>query len=794
MEEKRDTWAYVAAPALIHHRYVYNTTIGIENKQPQLTQHKSCNLVFALNLHEIRDAKTRQAILNTSMCGDINKPILLDISMVESILMTLNDVSKYSLDTVSDPYILFGNSLSDERTLDKKYKTQYNAIAPFREILLKNLFTENELYVDYEKSIPFDGPVSKFTKLIKPKGIVNCNVENCFHDTVGNKKLVTLLYEGKAVKDFALQLPVKRCFFTSGKFDKYRKIYLVVAPYNESIICGPIEPTTSHKMFSNLSITQLVFEDGKIVKNMLNPSYVLSYMFSPERWSMKAVISEVVERCKHYSQTSNLQTERFCQFAIISLGMLPIPCCVNDLKKKVIDQEEMFVLNDLAFHVTDWYIHNDLYQRNMTKNIPQLSHQIIEKDAIQKFVPKRSLPSQVYMSQQQESEFKYNLQLIEKLIKDNLDDGDELEKTLLDKLYIQSKNRSALYNQLDVSHIIQEIKKHEYLGNCLLVSNSSDAELMEVSNSLPDAGLIEVQTDFEGKKHIEYKIQLKSHEDAALSNLLEQSNPHKYFNQIMQQDLNLVNLHDIETQSSEQCKEMISKLQNDLDQFYAKLEILEKDLQIITELTNSLALSSPEYVDLPEIHDKIENKLEFTSSIAKQLTVIKSCFENERDRKETLQKKVVKQLQKNIDKDDIIHQNKGSQERQEINENDDKNNESDSHLNLPPLLPPEPSIIFETQKDTSFTDSESEHEEYNRNLNKELMSTEIPSAEITLAQIPTTITTSKLDKLENQKKVKKHKKPQQHRTSSVSPNRNKERKTSRSSSAKAAQHSHALEH
>ena len=135
---KEDDYRRDIEPIFIHQRYLYGTKLGIENKRPELLQDKNCNILFEFNVHKIRDISTRQAFLNKNIFNKRNDPIIMDIGLVDSILMSLNEASLYPINGQVDSLVslkkLCGKQSKTkyDMTFLKKYKqNQYDTIKTF---------------------------------------------------------------------------------------------------------------------------------------------------------------------------------------------------------------------------------------------------------------------------------------------------------------------------------------------------------------------------------------------------------------------------------------------------------------------------------------------------------------------------------------------------------------------------------------------------------------------------------------------------------------------------------------
>ena len=358
-------------------------------------------------------------------------------------------------------------------------------LKPFRGLLLEELLKSNYSFIDYEQLIPLASPIDNFINLIKPKALSSID-NNCFIDSIGDNKFVSALYDGVTSKTFPLQIPLKRCFFTPPDLiTGYNNIFMVVAPYDESII--PVNVQQNNvvgDIFSKVGFTQIKFnvEDNSFNEIVPNPSFVISYMFVPKHWSAKAVACEVMKRCKHYTMNSNLMLKAMRELVVVSLGNFQRPMRACELKRKNFEHEEMLVLENFNFHVKDWYKHIDIYERNIDKDVALLTEQDIEKHASKKECPNSSLCNNLFLSQRVwKSKILYedyiqNIYYKEEEGKEEEEEGkeeeeehqveveDDHEKKLLNKIkkyFTENKHDisdTKLYQEIDFSNLIKKQK------------------------------------------------------------------------------------------------------------------------------------------------------------------------------------------------------------------------------------------------------------------------------------------------------------------------------------------------
>ena len=356
---------------IVHHSYPFGTTFGVEVDEPDLYHHKNCNILFELNTCELRNGAVQQSIQNISPYNRSSSPILLDTAMVESILLKLKEGGEYPIST-TDPYILGNDSTIPNESERTQKRKAYDSLTPMRKIILDELLNENEILIDCDKSVPLSGPIAKFTKLVRPLTITARGDENCFVDSIIGSKMMTGLFGGNTQNEFSIQIPANRCFFSPPHSNRYQKIFLVIAPYNESVIPVNIcQKTSYHNNYMVTGLSSVKFHDSIPcggIKTVQHPSYSISYMMVPENWTPKAVMSEVVNRCKHYSHQHFIHS--FWEFAIISLGTFSTLKSADAIERQIVETTTMYILKNVDFHVGDWHTHT--FQ--ITNNI-DITHQ-----------------------------------------------------------------------------------------------------------------------------------------------------------------------------------------------------------------------------------------------------------------------------------------------------------------------------------------------------------------------------------------------------------------------------------
>lgn len=460
----------------LNHKYVYDTSVGNENTdRPELTDHKHCNILFQLNTHLINDSELRRNVLNTVLHSDRNNVIWTDIGAFENILMSLNFAAKYDVNKI-DYYTSKGDS-SDFKDPRVKSQNKYDAIAPFNKIILKNVLTEKDMFIDYEKSIPLSGPILKLISTMKPKAIAATDAYHSVVNQILNSKLVTVLSLGLTSDDFPLQIPTKRCFFAPNHYSVLSKVYMVIAPYSESIIpetCS--KDYNSAHIFSEVGLCSLTFNiDSNSVKQIVQyPSYAISYMIVPSNWSEEAVASEVIKRCKHYTQSSNLALESCREIAVLYLGEAAQSLNPSNMIKMNVDKTTMYILKCFHFSPGEWYHTTFSYKRHISVQRNNLvSEDDVEYHSVKKDISVTSLAGRLFRSQQHDNvkitsanHRKLNAWTYNNIIENRKNDTEEtLDEMLLDPFIqnVQGQENELLEDQMkkmNVKPIINALREY----------------------------------------------------------------------------------------------------------------------------------------------------------------------------------------------------------------------------------------------------------------------------------------------------------------------------------------------
>ena len=390
----------------LNHRYVYGTKIGIEHlKRPELIHHKHCNILFELNVHKITENVMLQKIMNSALHTERNKSIITDISSFENILMTLNDTGGSQLSKY-DPYIVSGDKIPDCEI--SQVENKYDAVAPFRKIILDNILTERNFFIDFEKSLHLKGPILNLINILSPKFIAATGDNHSFINEITNDKYVSVLSHGITSKNFPLQIPLKRSFLVNETFNGPKKVYLVIAPYNESII--PVTSTQNNytgNVFDYVSVTRMIYNVNKDKKSQVvqYPSYAISYMIVPYYWCEEAVLTETYNRCKHYTQSSNLALQSYREYSTICLGILNNGPTISNIRK--MENTDMYIFDNFNCEIGEWNYFIAPYKRDiMSQKGETLSEYIISLKSSKIEMPVTSLSARLYRSQL--PEFKQN--------------------------------------------------------------------------------------------------------------------------------------------------------------------------------------------------------------------------------------------------------------------------------------------------------------------------------------------------------------------------------------------------
>ena len=460
----------------INHRHRYGTRLGIENtKRPELVHHKYCNILFQLNIHDITETNLLQDIQNAALHTERNKAIIIDISSFESILMTLNEAVSFEHNK-KDPYLVSCGTTEDYRNENNINK--YDSVTPFRKMILNNILTERNIFLDYERSIPASGPIRNLIEIFHPKSIAAIGENQCFINEVTDDKFVSVLFDGPTLKIFPLQLPIKRCFFADDGFIGPSKVFMVIAPYSESLV--PV--TSNHSnlknvIFEEIGLSKMTFNVNEMRKSQIvqYPSYAISYMIVPCYWNEETVLHETYNRCKHYTHSSNLNLEVHREFATICLGDLKETASLTNLSSISLHGIELYQFENFEFRVGDWHYSTGIYKRDLSNHRGlMLSAEKIDQKSIIKNIPITSLPARLFLSQMPRFEklttendsiithWIYNKVLNKKLTDPNKTQLDQKLIPLYENYFenLPSKRENSAFKITDLHLLVNKIKNY----------------------------------------------------------------------------------------------------------------------------------------------------------------------------------------------------------------------------------------------------------------------------------------------------------------------------------------------
>lgn len=465
----------------LNHKYIYGTSIGHENtNRPELTDHKHCNILFELNTHSIDDDELCRNVLNTVLHSEKNNVIWTDIGAFENILMSLNDASKCDINC--DDCYTNSDECAVSRITNLKPQNKYDAVAPFNEIILKNVLTEKDIFIDFSKSIPLSGPVSKLINILKPKAVAATDRYHCVINHALNDRTVSVLVDGLTTNDFPLQIPARRCFFAPNYSNVLQTLYMVIAPYSESIIPeNSSKEYNSIQMFTEVGLSTLNFNVGGTNQKEIvqYPSYAISYMIVPRNWSEEAVALEVIKRCSHYTQSANLNLETCREIAVLQLGEVTYSLHPSTMISKNIDNTDMLTLQGFYFSPGQWYHRTYTYKRNITTQRGNLlCNDGVMCHSTEKEIPVTSLSARLFRSQ----------------LDDHIKISSENQKQLNHWGYNNLINKKKNNTDLD---IVDNMVLNSYISHC----KGEDSDLLKtLKRELDVTPLINILTNASFKK------------------------------------------------------------------------------------------------------------------------------------------------------------------------------------------------------------------------------------------------------------------------------------------------------
>ena len=390
----------------INHKYIYNTTVGMEiSKRPELIDHKHCNILFALNTNLITEQSFHQDVMSTTLNNEQSNVLWMDIGACDNILMALNTAANMPVN-YDNRYLMPGDVINKDCTL-KEFQNKYDAVAPFQKLVLDKILEDRDIFIDFTKSLPLSGPVRKFINILTPKAITAINPYHSVTNNIIHSQNVAVLVDGITSEQFPLLLPAKRCFYIDDTSNIPKTIYMVIAPYKESIIPSKCSPTNEPKeIFSNVGISTLNFTVGKdnVLQQVVQyPSYAISYIIVPSQWTYEAVISEVTKRCNHYTQCSNIDLESYREIAVLSLGFATHSLLTPSIATETIGTTDMYKITSFIFYPGMWHYSIFKYKRDISRQTGEmLTTDILKEISVQKTIPVTHLSARLFRSQMDE--------------------------------------------------------------------------------------------------------------------------------------------------------------------------------------------------------------------------------------------------------------------------------------------------------------------------------------------------------------------------------------------------------
>ena len=559
----------VSDNVVLENTYIYNTKIGNDRKKrPELLTNKYTNIIFELDINQMPPSKVKD-MRDPNLCQYGRSP-LVDLATIEDILLSLDDRASLPVDEGNDPYLL-----QDNKTQDVFFTNQYDAIAPMRKAISDHLHENNELFLDVEKSLLLEGPIKKLLTLLCVKGITEIDTgRNIYTNQIEHFDVKKAIFSGLTTEECPLILPMSRCFQPKriSHWHHFTKIYLVIAPHNESIIPSTICQTSTNPsdILKYVGISTLGTENSSC-KFIQYPSSVISFMIVPGEYTAKAVAKEVIDRCKYYTQASNISMRSCREIATICLGKMWQSFNAVNIPVKTIENVKYYFFEEFCFCPEEPHYEIFTYERNVpsyTRTV--LSDDFINDKANEKIISKLSLSGHLLLGQYDEAKsistqsYNFLQRIMEKDPKNIHYENkiffflEELKKRLLcgdnDKIKSMAENKSEQSDQISsiTDKQVQlknklEIKVKE-LRN--VVSNDYNSYLTVFKTYLSKQKNIQIQKDvindleqnildLENKDSKTNKIQIKQKkeekktlEDKIQQEIIQNKNS---FNNVIQQ-------------------------------------------------------------------------------------------------------------------------------------------------------------------------------------------------------------------------------------------------------------------
>jgi hypothetical protein len=151
--------------------------------------------------------------------------------------MSDTDFMDFMKDKVSPYYADFTNVLFDTANTAvmelKNSGSKLSTTSPVLDYLFTSLNKDNEMYMDIDENLPIQGPIRKFTQILRPTGLAafDRNEELTVH--LNNTIATMVVYRG--IYEDGFRVPADKLFNMNQLKKTDCNLYLVLAPYPESV-------------------------------------------------------------------------------------------------------------------------------------------------------------------------------------------------------------------------------------------------------------------------------------------------------------------------------------------------------------------------------------------------------------------------------------------------------------------------------------------------------------------------------------------------------------------------------